>query len=143
MDLGASSVQDDSEAAYALLEQQLQREWERAPEERSLGRAVKRAFVRWKFAWAVSLYTISAAAGFGPVLILDMLVQHLEGTSEMSQLQIWVACALLFAFPVLASVCSAQHNVIVSHIGVQIRNALSVALYRKSMVLSPGARAGM
>lgn len=48
--------------------------------------------------------------------------------------------ALLFILQTLSSLCAAQSNLIMTHIGVQFRNVLITQIYRKSLKLSPSAR---
>lgn len=48
--------------------------------------------------------------------------------------------ALMFVLPMIGSVLAAHSNIILAHIGLQIRNILVNKIYRKALLLSPAAR---
>ena len=77
---------------------------------------------------------------FGPVLILNALVRHFEGTSTLEMWTVWLMVTGMFVLPFMGSVIAAHSNGMMAHIGIQIRNALINAIYRKAMRLSPAAR---
>jgi ABC-type transport system involved in cytochrome bd biosynthesis fused ATPase/permease subunit len=90
----------------------------------------------------VGLYALQAALAYGPILILSQITQYLQGTSEVSVGLVWMMVALIFVLLVLSSLLYAHSNVIVANMGVQFRNVLTVAIYRKALRLSPSARQG-
>ena len=91
-------------------------------------------------AWALFYYALYAGITYGPILILNSLVQHFQGTKKVSIGVLWFNVALIFALPMMGSLFAAQSNIILAHISVQFRNILVNKIYRKSMVLSPAAR---
>jgi len=94
----------------------------------------------WNLFYGLCLYALFAGISFGPVTILNLLTQDLQGTKILRPDIRWILVALLFVLPVLGSVLSARSNVIMQHLGIQIRNVLVNAIYRKSLRLSPSAR---
>lgn len=105
-----------------------------------LCRVLLRAFGIQRFLLAMSLYLVMAAAQFGPVMILNALVSHFEGSSELSTRLLWTLIALMAVLPMVGSLCSARHTVIMTHFGLSIRNSLILAIYHKSLKISVGSR---
>lgn len=88
----------------------------------------------------LSLYAGYAGISYGPVMILNRLVEHFQGTSVLPSSIVSLLVALMFILPVLGSVLYAHSNNIMAHMGIQFRNALTNAIYRKSLKLSPAAK---
>jgi ATP-binding cassette, subfamily C (CFTR/MRP), member 1 len=88
----------------------------------------------------MAAYLLMAAIQFGPVLILNALVSHFDGGTELSTELLWCLICLIAVLPVISSLCSARHTVIMSHLGLSIRNSLIAAIYRKSLKISVGSR---
>jgi ABC-type multidrug transport system fused ATPase/permease subunit len=74
------------------------------------------------------------------VLILNALVKNFEGLEPLPPSTLWIYVALMFVFPMVSSICTAQSNNVFSHIGIQFRNCLINMIYRKSLKLSPSSR---
>ncbi len=83
------------------------------------------------------MYTAST---FGPPLILNSLVKHFEGTTILPDSILGIYVALMFVIPTAGSVFSSESNNILSHCGIQFRNALIGMIYRKSLRLSSASR---
>ena len=99
----------------------------------------------WKITYAWTLYVISAALGFLPVLILNLLVRYFQSlnTPEPFSLpvNIWLLVVALAALPVVTTLLQAKHNVIMSHLAVHVRTAVSLMIYEKSLKVSADGRA--
>lgn len=92
---------------------------------------------------ALFLYACSAAAAYGPILILSALVIYFENPNASNRAPIstiWIYVALMFVLPMASSIFAAQSNIIFAHIGLQFRNALVNMIYRKALKLSPASR---
>lgn len=139
-DLGPASNQDQAKVLYEKLDIHLHQELQKPERKRSLWLALFRTVGYKKLFDGIFLYALASAASFGPVLILDTLVQHFEGNSHLSTIMLGVLIALIFVLPVLNSLLTAHSNVLMGHIAVQFRNALIDMIYRKSLRLSPTAR---
>jgi hypothetical protein len=50
---------------------------------------------------ALFYYTLYAGISYGPILILNSLVQHFQGTKHLSVELLWFNVALIFALPML------------------------------------------
>ena len=50
---------------------------------------------------AVFYYTLYAGISYGPILILNSLVQHFQGTKLLSVGVLWFNVALIFVLPML------------------------------------------
>ena len=109
-------------------------------EYRSLWKCLWRTIGYYRLFNAMVAYGIYAAAGFGPILLLTRIVSYFMGTLEMSEFQIWIFCVLLFVIPEIGSIAATQNNVIMSHVGIQIRNILISLIFRKSLKLSSASR---
>jgi len=107
---------------------------------RSLWKCLWRTIGYYRLFNAMVAYGIYAAAGFGPILLLTRIVSYFMGTLEMSEFQIWIFCVLLFVIPEIGSIAATQNNVIMSHVGIQIRNILISLIFRKSLKLSSASR---
>jgi len=140
VDLGVTSKQDQSLRLYTEFTKQWQHERRLPHKQRSLWFVLWRTVGYSKLFKAIGLYLGYSASSFGPVMILNALVKHFEGTSELSPALLWILVSLIFAIPMVGSVLAAQSNVVLAHAGVQFRNAMVDVIYRKSLRLSPAAR---
>jgi ATP-binding cassette subfamily C (CFTR/MRP) protein 1 len=112
----------------------------------SLWRALREVTGMWGMLWALVLTGISAAAQYGPPLILRSLTMHFAAIQcdkygfscgdRLSTGLLWFLIALLFVCPVLATILSARSYSIFTHVGCIIRSAIVPAVYEKSLVLS-------
>jgi hypothetical protein len=57
-------------------------------------------------ALALCYYTLYAGISYGPILILNSLVQHFQGTKLLSTGVLWFNVALIFALPMLGKIKS-------------------------------------
>lgn len=76
------------------------------------------------------MFAIGAGLQFGPIMILNYLVQYFQGSMHLSTAVLWVLVALLFLFTMLSSIFTANSNAIMSHLGAEFRNVLIGAIYR-------------
>ena len=93
-----------------------------------------------KLAKALFLHALYSGASFGPILILNQLVQHFDGEITLSTVTLSVFVALIFILPVFGSIVTAQSNIILAHVGLAFRNILINKIYRKSLNLSNASR---
>lgn len=139
-DLGANAQQDKSHSLYLTFEAYWREELKKPKPARSLWKCLWRTVKYERLLLATALYGIYAASAFGPILILTRLVSYFIGTVTLSTAEAWVLTVLLFVIPQIGSICSAQNNIVMSHIGVQIRNILTNVIFRKSLRLSSASR---
>eukprot|EP01041_Mallomonas_annulata_P002837 gene2837-5584_t len=137
-DLGGTSRQDQCNVLHKSFSVAWAAEMKKP--KRSLWNTLLKTVGVSRMCLAIGLYGVFAASSFIPILILNALVKHFEGTSTVPTALLWIYVALLFVVPMVGSVASAQNNVMTAHIGTQFRNALIGEIYRKSLVLSPASR---
>lgn len=139
-DLGPPSIQDRTVPIFRKFTNFWQQELMLKPEKRSLWFVLWRT-CSWTRMWlAITLYAGSAAASFGPPLLLNQIVQHLSGTLSLPASTLWIYVALMFVLPMASSVLVAQSNIVMAHAGIQMRNSLVSMIYRKALLMSPGSR---
>lgn len=108
----------------------------------SLIKALFRAASPRNFYIALILYGLSTILQFVPVLILNDLVKYLGGsTTTSTYVNPWVEVLLLFLTPACVSLLQNNSQVLMMHISVFSRAAISSLLYNKSMLVSPSGRA--
>jgi ATP-binding cassette subfamily C (CFTR/MRP) protein 1 len=139
-DLGNTSVQDQSAVLYSKFYKHWDEESKLPSVKQSLWRVLWKTVGYARLAKALGLYCCFALLAYGPVLILNALVKHLEKSAILSNTTLVIYVALMLLIPSLASLCCAQSNIILAHMGVQFRNSLINAIYRKSLKLSPASR---
>lgn len=139
-DLGLTSKQDQSLLLFVEFTKQWEHERRLLPEKRSLWYVLWRTVGYGTLFKAIGLYLGYSASSFGPIMILNALVKHFQGTDRLSTPTLWILVALMFVIPMVGTILAAQSNIIVAHIGVQFRNTLVDVIYRKSLRLSPSAR---
>mmetsp|Transcript_13658 Transcript_13658/g.13206 ORF Transcript_13658/g.13206 Transcript_13658/m.13206 type:complete len:1517 (+) Transcript_13658:272-4822(+) len=140
-ELGPISKRDSCEDVEKRFEHFWEIERAKPLKEQSLWLVLWR-MVGWFGVWQFFLlYLIYGGITFGPVLILNALVQYIQGTGpDLSTGLLWFLVAMIFALPMTGAFFSTRSNVIVAHMSIQIRNALINKIYRKAMLLSPAAR---
>jgi ATP-binding cassette subfamily C (CFTR/MRP) protein 1 len=141
-DLGACSARDKCEPLFHKFEAAWQEELKNVPdhEQRSLWRVMWKTVGFFQLFNSLLLYSGYTACGFGPILILNILVRYFEGRVELSTSSLWIFTCLMFVLPVTGSVLAAQSNIVLAHVGLAFRNVLINKIYRKSLMLSPAAR---
>ncbi len=142
-DLGIVAKQDRTDLLYVRFYQEWLKEKQIFPKsKRSLWFTLWRTVGYHRLFLAIFLYAIYTAESFGPILILNRLVQHFQGTAELSTAGLWICVSLMFVLPMTASMFAAHSTVILYHVGLQFRNSLVNMIYRKALILSPSARQG-
>jgi ABC-type multidrug transport system fused ATPase/permease subunit len=136
-DLGPIASQDKSDVLYAKFCRFYGLEMKKPAPKRSLLNVLCLTCGYWKFALAISLFSLYAALQFGPVFILTRLVRYFQGVDNYTDFQLWVMVSLLLIFPIVGSILLAHSNAIMAHLGCQFRNVLIGVIYRKSLVISP------
>lgn len=139
-DLGVVSKQDKSSLIYASFTKQWEIELKQPAEKRSLWRVLFRTIGYWRISYGLGLYAAYSAVSFGPILILNALTKHLQGTEVLDPPALWIFVSLMFVLPMAGSLFASMSNNIMAHIGVQFRNALITMIYIKSLKLSPASR---
>ena len=140
-DLGKVSERDKTNNLYNRFWAQWLLETKKPVNKRSLWLVLWRTAGWCHVAYAISLYAVFSALGFVPVMILNQMLQYFEGVIELSTTQIWGLAALMLLVPIASSLLAVQSNTMLAHLGIDFRNALIGAIFRKSMVLSPSSRA--
>jgi ATP-binding cassette subfamily C (CFTR/MRP) protein 1 len=139
-DLGVPSDVDRSGELFEKFDVFWQEECKKPVEEQRIWHCLWLTVGYDKLLLGIVLYAMYAASAFGPVLILTELVQYFQGAENITLTEAWVFVCLLLIVPIIGSLCAVQNSVVMAHIGVQIRNTLVVAIYKKSLKLSPSAR---
>jgi ABC-type multidrug transport system fused ATPase/permease subunit len=112
----------------------------------SVWRALREVTGIWGMIWALVLTGISAAAQYGPPLILNALTLHFAAIQcdkynytcghKLSTGLLWFLIALLFVCPVFGTMLSGRSYSIFTHVGCVVRSAIVPAVYEKALVLS-------
>ena len=139
-DLGRVSERDDCRLLHETFVKYHEEEKKKPLKDRSLWRPLLRTVGYHRLWWGVALFIISAGFSFGPVLLLTRLVRYFAGYSDLNTMEVWIMICLLFLCPLLASVAVVHSNIIMSHMGCQVRNILINVIYRKSLVVSSYSR---
>ena len=139
-DLGQTSNLDKSYNLRNNFDIEWEKEMKKVPSKRSLWLVLWRTVGYNRLVLSMVMYGLYAALGYGPILILKVLVQHFSGMIELSKVSLWVLVSMMMVIPSLSGLLSAQSNVIMAHIAVQFRNALVNKIYRKALTLSPSSR---
>ena len=69
-----------------------------------------------------------------------MLISSLEGTEPRTELEMWLITFGMLILPVIGTIFFSQHSAIMGRAGVQVRNAVSTKIYRKSLKMSSKAK---
>lgn len=107
---------------------------------RKLWSVIWRALGTRRLYIAFALYAFSFCAAYVPVFVLNLLVRHFEGIIELSVVSLYLLCVALLVATIASSLALTHSNIIVGHIGAQIRNALTLAIYRKACRIPSSAR---
>ena len=139
-DLGPVAIQDKTNRLYEKFWAEWLIESKKPPNKRSLWFVLWRTAGYQKLFYALFLYVLFAGLGFVPVMILNKMLLYFEGADGVTTAEIWILTALMFIVPAISSLLNVQSNTILAHFGIDFRNALTSAIFRKSMVLSPTSR---
>jgi ABC-type multidrug transport system fused ATPase/permease subunit len=140
-DLGVVSKQDEALGLYTRFHGHLETEIANVPaHKRSLWMVLWRTVSWSKVVFALGLFYLYSFLAFVPIIVLNTLVRHFEGTTTQESWVLWTMVASMFVLPFIGSVIAAHSNGMMAHIGVQIRNSLINAIYRKAIKLSPAAK---
>ena len=143
-DLGPLSRQDHCGPLFSRFENHWQAEVSLYPEaekhKRSLIRVLMKTVGYNSVCSALLFFALYTAATFGPILILNLLVQHFDSTIQLSPAILWTLISLLLLLPMLGSVLAARSQCQLTHLGLAFRTVLINKIYRKCLVLSPSAR---
>ena len=103
-----------------------------------------RASGAFEFALAIALYIARSALIFVPILAMQRVIAHFEGSATFATPgALWgVIVGGLLAAPMLAALCELHHNALMTHTQARLAAAAGLALFRKALRLSPSARAG-
>jgi ABC-type multidrug transport system fused ATPase/permease subunit len=110
---------------------------------RSVARAMRRATGTGRLLTAILLYGVYAASQFGPVMLLNTLVNYFEGIVSLSTAVLWILVALFLVIPIVGSTCSAHALVLFQHLAVNLRSGLCATLYKKSLRLGSSSKEGV
>ena len=141
-DLGGPSEIDKS--SFAI--RRTMEEWDKQPVgKKSVAKALWRGYGPWKIGFAWCLYLISAVLTFFPVLVLNQLVLYFQALNTPQPYElpvnVWILVSSLAILPLLITLLQARHNVIMSHLAVFVRTAVSLLVYQKSLTISAEGRA--
>lgn len=126
-DLGGIAKQDRSETLYDSFTREYEQESQKPLARRSLWKVLWRSVGYMRLFVGIGLYMISAAMQFGPVNILTRLVRYFQGLDVYTETDLWIMVAFLFICPALGALCLGHSNVILAHIGAQVRNMRFIA----------------
>ena len=115
----------------------------------NLPKAVLRAFGAFDFYLALFYYFVSTFFMFAPVLLLEDLVQYFEGIASGEEggamhvcfVNPWIEVLGLGVFPILVGVLQTKSQITMVHFSTYVRTAVSALIYKKSLRVSPTAKA--
>lgn len=144
-DVGRPRAEDLAGPAFQKFDEVWQQELQRPDGKPSVMRAQMLSVGRSYIATALGFYTFNAAIQFVPVLFLNILVQHFEGSGyeNLTLTQMLLISVALLVLPVCGSVSLTKHDVMMLHAGVRSRTAVSVAVYRHALKLTSAAKQGV
>jgi len=108
--------------------------------EPSVASILASGFGKWKIAWAMISYTLSALFQFIPVILLEDLVKYFE-TGSYRWAHPWVEVAGLAVIPAFISLLQTRSQATFLHLAIYVRTAVSTLLYEKSLGVSAAGRA--
>ena len=139
LDLGGPSAQDKAENCHARVMEVYNAQPE---DEKSIAKALVNSFGVSRFLYALLLYVISAALQFLPVLILNDLIKYFQAYPTVATVvDPWLEVVAMFLIPTFVTLLQARHNVIMCHMSVYVRTAVSIMIYEKIMKISSAGRA--
>ena len=139
-DLKGIADQDRSDKLYAKFAVVWEKELTIPRKKRYLWPVIWKTVGYTNVSFAVLLFAISAAFQIAPIYILNLLVRYFSGLLELSTTIVWLLVCLLFVLPLVSSITLAHSNILMVHIGAQVRNLLIGIIYRKTLRLSSAGR---
>ena len=139
LDLGGPSAQDRAENCHAKVMEAYNAQ---PDDKKSIAKAVVASFGVGRFLYALFLYVVSAALQFLPVLILNDLIKYFQAYPKVATVvDPWLEVFAMFLIPTLVTLLQARHNVIMCHMSVYVRTAVSIMIYEKILKISSAGRA--
>ena len=115
-DLGAVNARDKCSYVEANFDKYWTEEMKLPKRKQSLWRVLWRTVGYDQLFYSMSYYAIYVGVTYGPILILNALVQHFQGTHLLSQVELWIFVCLVFVLPMLGSVTAAMSNAVLAHV---------------------------
>ena len=115
-DLGAVNARDKCSFVEANFDKYWAEEMKLPKRKQSLWRVLWRTVGYDQLFYSMSYYAIYVGVTYGPILILNALVQHFQGTQPLSQTSLWIFVCLVFVLPMLGSVTAAMSNAVLAHV---------------------------
>ncbi len=140
-DMGGPSSQDKADRILSEVLAAL----EAQSGKKSLAMALFTAYGRSKVILGWLAYVLAAFLGFLPIMILSDLVKYFQSLETDVPLtpmfEPWVSVALMAIVPVIVTLLVSKHGVVMSHMAVYVRTAVSLLVYRKVLTVSPSGKA--
>lgn len=125
-DLGAVNARDKCSFVEANFDKYWTEEMKLPKRKQSLWRVLWRTVGYDQLFYSMWYYAIYVGVTYGPILILNALVQHFQGTLLLSQVQLWIFVCLVFVLPMLGSVTAAMSNAVLAHVSGTFLFLLSI-----------------
>lgn len=106
----------------------------------NLAAAIFRAYGPSHFYVAMIYYVVSALLGFVPILILGDIVAYFEQPNHETMVDPWIEVAALGVLPTIIGILQTRHNVVMTHLGVYVRTAVSMLTYHATLRASSYSR---
>ncbi len=136
-DLGGVSKTDRCDILYARYEKEFPLELAKPSHKRSLMSVLWKIVGYSKLSASVILFFISSACQLGPVMVLNRLTRYFQGQENYNEIDLWILASLLLVFPFISALTLAHSTAIALHLCAQVRNILTIVIYRKSLRISP------
>jgi len=115
-DLGAVNKRDKCSYVEANFDKYWAEEMKLPKRKQSLWRVLWRTVGYDQLFYSMWYYAIYVGVTYGPILILNALVQHFQGTHLLTQVELWIFVCLVFVLPMLGSVTAAMSNAVLAHV---------------------------
>eukprot|EP01039_Chlorochromonas_danica_P020546 gene20546-25118_t len=139
-DLGGVPKNNRADVLHAKFMKSYEKQKHLPINKRSLWHALWLTVGYWRVTLAMIFFGFSAALQLGPVMVLNRMVKHFQGSSPLNKGQLRVLLASLFVCPILSSIFLGHSNAIMANIGAQVRNTMIDIIYRKALTISSAKR---